>query len=119
MKIFAVGAGKNVGHHTSMRKSISAPIKHNVEPFLDFLSAGHSVVFFLRSPGVFDQDITIQPYIQSGHASILKGDVLDADSVATAWKAANEGAMIDLVLYTVGMSHVHVSCGSGTYKTAE
>jgi hypothetical protein len=104
MKIFAVGAGKNIGYLSSLRKYISAPVIRNVEPFLDFLSAGHSVVFFLRSPGAFDKDTAIQPYVQSGHATILKGDVLDADSVTTAWKAANEGAEIDLVLYTVGMS---------------
>lgn len=86
MKIFAIGAGKNIGYFSA----------------LHFLSSGHKVVFFLRSPGAFDNDATIQPYLKSGQASIVKGDALDKQAVENAWNAANKDSNVDLVLFTVG-----------------
>lgn len=69
------------------------------------------MVFFLRSPGAFDDDAAIQPYVQSGRAIVLKGDTLDKHSVATAWTTANESRNIDLVLYTVGVLHSLIAPG--------
>lgn len=69
---------------------------------LDLLNAGHTVVFQLRSPAALDNNEEMQPFIQSGKAILIKGDALNKEQVETAWKTANEGSPVDLVLFTVG-----------------
>lgn len=63
------------------------------------------MTFLLRSPSAFDADTTIQRYLTSGFARLVKGDALNKDDVQNAWKTAEEagaGKGIDLVLFTVG-----------------
>jgi hypothetical protein len=66
------------------------------------LAAGHSVAFMLRSPTAFDKDEVMQKYIKEGKVTIFKGDALSQQDVESAWKGANEGSKVDLVLFTVG-----------------
>jgi hypothetical protein len=59
----------------------------------------------LRNPKCFDNDATIQPYIQSGKARLVAGDALVQDQVANAWIKAGEGerpGQVDVFLFTVG-----------------
>jgi hypothetical protein len=74
----------------------------NQDHRLDLLNAGHVVVFQLRSLTAFDNDQAMQPFVQSGKAILTKGDALNKQDVKNAWKAANEGSPVDLVLFTVG-----------------
>ncbi|KAG8809089.1 hypothetical protein FRC17_003624 [Serendipita sp. 399] len=86
MKIFALGASKNIGYLASQH----------------MLAAGHTVVFLLRSTAVFDQDETMQAYIKAGKVILVKGDGLVKSDVENAWRKADEGSPVDLVLFTVG-----------------
>jgi hypothetical protein len=58
------------------------------------------VTFLLRSPSVFDGDTTIQKYVASGHARLLKGDASVEADTQRAW---NEAGVVDAVIFTVGM----------------
>lgn len=60
------------------------------------------MVYFMRSPKAFDSDPTIGPYLQSGAATIVKGDALNKPDVENAWKAANKDGQVDMILFTVG-----------------
>ncbi|KAG8916063.1 hypothetical protein FRC00_000630 [Tulasnella sp. 408] len=87
MKVFAVGASRNIGYYSS----------------LSLLKAGHSVVFQVRNPFCFDNDTEIQPFVASGHAKLIKGDAMVEEEVRNAWTEANaDGTAVDLVLFTVG-----------------
>ncbi|KAG9046595.1 hypothetical protein FS842_000839 [Serendipita sp. 407] len=86
MKIFAMGASKNIGYIVTQH----------------FLAAGHSVVFLLRSTSAFDRDETMQSYIQAGKVTLVKGDGLVKSDVEDAWSKANQDRPVDLVLFTVG-----------------
>ncbi|CAG7847257.1 SubName: Full=Uncharacterized protein {ECO:0000313/EMBL:CCA69402.1} [Serendipita indica DSM 11827] len=86
MKLFALGASKNIGYFTT---------RH-------YLAAGHTVIFLLRSTTVFDDDETMKPYIQSNKAILVKGDGLVKSDVTNAWNKANEGGPVDLILSTIG-----------------
>lgn len=57
----------------------------------------------LRSPAVFDSDATIQSYVKSGKAHLLKGDALVENDVKHAWDEASTRGPVDLLLFSVGM----------------
>ena len=68
------------------------------------LGHGATVVFLLRNPNVFDEDVTVKPYLDSGKAILVKGDALNAGDVANAWKKAAEvNGRVDFVIFSVGM----------------
>jgi hypothetical protein len=69
-------------------------------------AAGASATFLLRSPAVFDEDAEIQGYVKAGKARLLKGDALIQDNVQRAWDEASKAATVDLLLFTVGQSHL-------------
>jgi hypothetical protein len=49
------------------------------------------VTFLLRSPSTFDADTTIQKYVKSEHARLVKGGALIKDDVKKAWAEAAKG----------------------------
>lgn len=57
----------------------------------------------LRSPAIFDSDSTIQSYVESGKAHLLKGDALVEDDVKRAWDKALTHGPVDFLLSSVGM----------------
>jgi hypothetical protein len=58
------------------------------------------VTFLLRSPSAFDGDATIQQYIRSGHARLVKGDASNEADTQRAW---TEAGVVDAVIFSVGM----------------
>ncbi|KAK7455292.1 hypothetical protein VKT23_011165 [Stygiomarasmius scandens] len=89
MNALTIGGSRNIGYYSSVR----------------LLDAGWNVTFLLRNPSVFDADETIQEYIKSGKAILVKGDALVEQDVKRAWEeAASHGpeGKVDLLLFTVG-----------------
>lgn len=86
MKIFAIGAARNTGYYAAS----------------SLLQQGHSVTFFLRNTDIFDSDETIVPFVTSGKAQLIKGDMLVPADIETAWATANEGGIVDLILFCPG-----------------
>ena len=67
------------------------------------LGHGATVVFLLRNPNVFDEDVSVKPYLGSGKAIPVKGDALIAADIANAWsKAAQVNGRVDFVIFSVG-----------------
>lgn len=58
------------------------------------------MTLLLRSPSAFDGDATIQKYVKSGHARLVKGDATIEADVQRAWK---EAGPVDAVIFSVGM----------------
>lgn len=89
MKVFAIGASRNVGYYTALG--------------LLKASENNNVVFFLRNLSVFDEDADIQPFIKSGHAKLVKGDALNEDDLKNAFaQATSDGIPIDVVIFSLG-----------------
>jgi len=86
MHIFALGASRNIGYHASLLA----------------LARGDAVTYLLRNPTKFEDDLAVKPYIQSGHATLVKGDATSQEDVRKAWGIASSKAPIDLVLFTIG-----------------
>jgi hypothetical protein len=53
---------------------------------------------------MFDEDETIQKYVKSGKAHLVKGDALVEADVKNGWAKAMEHGKVDVLLFTVGMS---------------
>ena len=58
------------------------------------------MTFLLRTPSAFDRDATIQKYVKSGHARLVKGDASIEADTQRAWDAAG---IVDALVFTVGM----------------
>ncbi|KAH8099643.1 hypothetical protein BXZ70DRAFT_240320 [Cristinia sonorae] len=88
MNIYALGASRNIGYFASLR----------------LLAKGARITFLLRSPAGLENDQAIRPYVESGHAIIVKGDAFVAEDVKKGWAVAQDnGALtVDLILFTVG-----------------
>jgi NAD(P)-dependent dehydrogenase (short-subunit alcohol dehydrogenase family) len=87
MKVFAIGATRNIGYGATLR----------------LLKGGHNVTFLARNPAVFDEDINMKTFVSSKQAKIVKGDALNAEDIKNAWnEAESDGASVDLVLFSVG-----------------
>lgn len=112
MKVFAVGASRNIGYYSS----------------LSLLKAGHTIVFQLRNPSCFDNDAEIQPFVTSGKAKLVTGDAMVEEDVRSAWTEANaDGEAVDVVLFSVGKllpphpslrrtrSNLHTSLHTGSF----
>lgn len=65
------------------------------------------MTFLLRSPTTFDDDETIQKYVKSGKARLVKGDGLVVADVQNAWAAASSNQPVDVLLFTIGYSEYH------------
>ncbi|KAI0347576.1 hypothetical protein BDW22DRAFT_670 [Trametopsis cervina] len=100
MNVYALGASKNIGYYATLR----------------LLAKGATVTFLLRSPNVFKDDASMQPFITSGHARIVQGDALKAEDVAKGWQAALSDPQmprVDLVLFTIGAAPAGFSITRG------
>ncbi|KAJ3777489.1 hypothetical protein FB446DRAFT_699900 [Lentinula raphanica] len=86
MNVLAIGASKNIGYYACLR----------------LLASGCNVTFMLRSTSVCNSDESIQGYVQSGKAHLIKGDALIEDDVKHARDEALTYGALDLVLFTVG-----------------
>ena len=62
------------------------------------------MTFLLRSPTTFDEDESIQKYVKSGKARLIKGDGLVLADVQNVWAAASTDRPVDLLIFTVGFS---------------
>ncbi|KAK7444106.1 hypothetical protein VKT23_011179 [Stygiomarasmius scandens] len=105
MNALTLGGSRNIGYYSSVR----------------LLDAGWTVTFLLRNPSVFDADETIQKYVKSGKALLLKGDALVEQDVKRAWEeAASHGpeGKVDLLLFTVGGTP-KISVRRGVYLTPD
>ncbi|EGN95910.1 hypothetical protein SERLA73DRAFT_187183 [Serpula lacrymans var. lacrymans S7.3] len=88
-KVLVIGGSRNIGYFSAVR----------------LLDLGATVTFLLRSPNVFDDNQTIQKYVQQGKARLLKGDALIKEDVQRAWDEAAKGGdsrPVDFLLFTVG-----------------
>lgn len=59
----------------------------------------------LRNPSSLDADETIQPFVKSGHARLVKGDALKLEDVAHAWEEAQKASPsghVDVVFFAIG-----------------
>ncbi|KAK2464539.1 hypothetical protein APHAL10511_003446 [Amanita phalloides] len=86
LNVLLLGGSRNIGYHAAIR----------------LLASGATVTFLLRSTTVFDKDETMQSYIQSGKARLVKGDGLVKDDVQRAWEESGRDRPVDTVLFTVG-----------------
>jgi hypothetical protein len=105
MKIFSVGASRNIGYYAALRLlGMHRPSELSHMPWLiSQTDSGHTVTFLLRSPSCFDHDEAIQRHVQAGTAKLVKGDALNLDDVRNAWNIAG-GSEVDMLLYTLGNS---------------
>ncbi|KAG0691787.1 hypothetical protein DFH29DRAFT_975621 [Suillus ampliporus] len=92
-KVLVIGGSRNIGYYSAVR----------------LLALGATVTFLLRSPGVFDQDETIQNYVKKGKARLIQGDALVKNDVSRAWSEAqhhqgddSNSRPVDFLIFTVG-----------------
>ncbi|KAJ7268701.1 hypothetical protein B0H12DRAFT_1067751 [Mycena haematopus] len=83
LNVLSIGASRNIGYYAAIR----------------LLEQGSTVTFLLRSPSAFDGDATIQNYVKSGHARLVKGDASVQVDTQRAWDAAGT---VDALVFTVG-----------------
>jgi len=88
LNVLVIGGSRHIGYYSALR----------------FLDAGSTVTFLLRSPATFDDDQTIQKYVKSGHARLIKGDGLVLADVQNVWTAASSDQPVDVVLFTIGFT---------------
>ena len=63
------------------------------------------MTFLVRRLTVFDADETMQSYVRSGKARLVKGDALDMDAVVRGYakaQAAHPSGLVDVVLCSLG-----------------
>jgi len=106
LNVLSLGGSRNIGYFTCLRL-LGVPFDFfNSLQIADVLlsapDAGATVSFVLRSPANFDTDETIQKYVQSGHARLIKGDALVETDLRRAWEEAGKDRPVDLLLFTVG-----------------
>ena len=64
------------------------------------------MTFLLRSPTTFDDDQTVQKYVKSGKARLIKGNALVPADVQAVWAAASKDQPVDVLIFTVGFSEL-------------
>ncbi|KAJ7282917.1 hypothetical protein C8J57DRAFT_1463501 [Mycena rebaudengoi] len=104
LNILTFGASRNIGYFAAVRL-LGLSILTMVGTYQDsdiVAEKGATVTFLLRSPSIFDSDTTIQEYVRSGHAHLLKGDATREEDVQKAWSRAGEVGAVDAVIFTVG-----------------
>ena len=108
MNVFALGASKNIGYFAAIRLLSARSLIFYNDLHAETLSdKGATVTFLLRNTSVFDADESIQPFVRSGKARLVKGDALNIDDVARGWaeaQAASEAQHVDVLLFSVGQS---------------
>ncbi|KAJ7646996.1 hypothetical protein FB45DRAFT_986922 [Roridomyces roridus] len=83
LNIITFGGSRNIGYLASVR----------------LLEQGATVTFLLRSLSVFHNDQTIQKFVKSGSARLVKGDALVESDVRAAWDAAG---VVDAAICSIG-----------------
>ncbi|KAJ6498975.1 hypothetical protein C8R45DRAFT_99383 [Mycena sanguinolenta] len=83
LNVLSIGASRNIGYFSAVR----------------LLEKGATVTFLLRLPSAFESDATIQKYVQSGRARLVKGDASIEADTGRAWDAAGT---VDAVIFSVG-----------------
>lgn len=86
--VLVLGGSRHIGYHAAIR----------------LLESGATVTFLLRSPSVFDDDATVQKYLSTNKARLVKGDALVRSDVQIAWDTATSESPVDIVLSTLGFS---------------
>jgi hypothetical protein len=86
--VLVLGGSRNIGYHAAVR----------------LLASGATVTLLLRSPSAFDKDETVQGFVKSGKARLVKGDGLVQEDVKRAWEESGKDKPVDTVLFTVGFS---------------
>ncbi|KAI0064501.1 hypothetical protein BV25DRAFT_242015 [Artomyces pyxidatus] len=94
MKVYTIGGSRNIGYYASLR----------------LLRKGAVVTYLLRNTGVFDADESIQEYVKTGKARLVKGDALSKEDVRHGWEVAGQPDPtdptdtdgVDILLFTVG-----------------
>lgn len=100
MRVLAIGASTNIGYHACfvcyyLLESSVLGAERSTE-------AGHTVIFMMRSTGVFNNGQVVQPFVASGQAKLIKGDALKEDDLRNAWDVSGEDGPVDVALFTVG-----------------
>ncbi|KAJ7902172.1 hypothetical protein B0H14DRAFT_2670236 [Mycena olivaceomarginata] len=83
LNVLSFGASRNIGYFSAVR----------------LLEKGATVTFLLRSSSAFDGDATIEKYIKSGNARLVKGDASNEADTQRAW---TEAGIVDAVIFSVG-----------------
>lgn len=111
LNILSIGASRNIGYYASLKLLRTSPPSRTPFHLISSQSLtenGATVTFLLRNPSIFDTDTSIQPFISSGKAHIVKGDALVKEDVAKAWNEAisrdESAGRVDYLLFTLGMS---------------
>ena len=87
VKVFALGASRNIGYYAA----------------LGLLRKGNTVIFFIRNPTLLENDPEVQPFLESKHAKLVRGDAMIEADVFSAWnEAMADGIPIDYVLFSIG-----------------
>lgn len=104
MRVFALGASRNIGYHAALRKSkheshLAASLS-NIRTVM--LARGDTVTYLLRNTKTLEEDEAIKPYIQSGLAVLVKGDATSQEDVQNAWVIASKNGPVDFIVFTIG-----------------
>ena len=66
------------------------------------LARGDTVTYLLRNTKTLEEDEAVRPYIQSGHAVLVKGDATWQADVQNAWIVASRNGPVDFIMFTIG-----------------
>ena len=105
MRVFALGASRNIGYHAALRKSkrarhLAASLSNTHRTVM--LARGDTVTYLLRNTKTLEEDEAVKPYIQSGLAVLVKGDATSQEDVQNAWVAASKNGPVDFIIFTIG-----------------
>jgi hypothetical protein len=108
LNVLVIGGSRHIGYYSALRfLGTSFCDEMNTSCYLTYiLDAGSTVTFLLRSPTTFDDDQSIQRYVKSGNARLIKGDGLVLADVQNVWAAASADQPVDVVLFTIGFSEL-------------
>jgi hypothetical protein len=86
--VLVFGGSRHIGYNASVR----------------LLDSGATVTFLLRNVSAFDNNATVQKYIATNKARLVKGDALVRSDVQRAWDVATSESPVNVVLCTIGFS---------------
>jgi len=88
LNVLVIGGSRHIGYYSALR----------------FLDAGSTVTFLLRSPTTFDDDQSIQKYVKSEKARLIKGDGLVLEDIRNVWAEASSHRPVDVLIFTLGFN---------------
>jgi hypothetical protein len=110
LNVLSFGASRNIGYFSAVRLlGWFSQLQETGISYICALEKGATVTFLLRSPSAFDGDATIQKYIKSGNARLVKGDASNEADTQRAW---TEAGIVDAVIFSVGMRSSWLISGS-------